>query len=544
MFQLLIVDDEIHAVRTIQTCVAWEKLSISQIHVAYNIRQARQIFDEHPIDIMICDIEMPQGTGIELLAWVREKHPSSESVFLTCHSDFEYAKQAIQLGSLDYLLKPVQFNELEKVVQKGLAKVTERKEQLVSQENYQYYSKLWKTHQPVLMERFWEDLFHQRVSCNPEKIKELITSKNLPIHDTDQFVPILISIHRWFNKLTPREEKMMEYALLNTAEHTILKGYEHHQTARIGADILLVILPVSDPIKVLEKEELVRICEMYMKTCNIYFRCDLSCYVGENGSISDLVKQFDTLLAMKKGNINQSNKVFFSSEHHQATGQMDVIQMNVWLEMLKRGAYEALLTETDQYLTSLMTENKLPADMLQKFLQSFLQILYHFIQYKDLQMYQVLGEAMTTEHLSQAVRSVMDLKTWVRHALELTIKCCCISSDTQTVMEKIKIFVKQHLDQAISREDIAKHVNFHPDYLSRWFKKESGKSVMEFIAKEKMTMAKELLVTTNMSVSDIAMSVGYTNFSYFSKVFKHEMQMNPNQYRKSKGQKCITNKSV
>ena len=544
MFQLLIVDDEIHAVRTIQTCVAWEKLSISQIHVAYNIRQARQIFDEHPIDIMICDIEMPQGTGIELLAWVREKHPSSESVFLTCHSDFEYAKQAIQLGSLDYLLKPVQFNELEKVVQKGLAKVTERKEQLVSQENYQYYSKLWKTHQPVLMERFWEDLFHQRVSCNPEKIKELITSKNLPIHDTDQFVPILISIHRWFNKLTPREEKMMEYALLNTAEHTILKGYEHHQTARIGADILLVILPVSDPIKVLEKEELVRICEMYMKTCNIYFRCDLSCYVGENGSISDLVKQFDTLLAMKKGNINQSNKVFFSSEHHQATGQMDVIQMNVWLEMLKRGAYEALLKETDQYLTSLMTVNKLPADMLQKFLQSFLQILYHFIQYKDLQMYQVLGEAMTTEHLSQAVRSVMDLKTWVRHALELTIKCCCISSDTQTVMEKIKIFVKQHLDQAISREDIAKHVNFHPDYLSRWFKKESGKSVMEFIAKEKMTMAKELLVTTNMSVSDIAMSVGYTNFSYFSKVFKHEMQMNPNQYRKSKGQKCITNKSV
>jgi len=544
MFQLLIVDDEIHAVRTIQSCVDWAELSITHIHVAYNIRQAKKIFDEHPIDMMICDIEMPQGSGIELLTWVREMHPASESLFLTCHSDFDYAKKAIALGSLDYLLKPVQFDELKNVVEKGLAKVAERKEQQASKESSQYYSKLWQTHRPIVMERFWEDLFLQRVSPYPDKIRELVATRNLPIRATDHFIPILICIHRWLNKLTPREEKIMEYALLNAAEHSILKGNEHRHFARIGADMLLIMLPVDEKIQFVEKDELIRICELYMSTCNNYFRCDLSCYVGEIGSVSELVKQFDGLLAMNKGNKNKCNKVFFSSDQHHSIKAMDVIQMDVWLEMLKRGAYDAILTETDLYLSSLMQVERLPADLLQRFLQSFLQILYHFIQSKDLQAYQVLGEVITTEQQSQAVRSVTDLQAWVRHALELTINGCCESDDTQSVMGKIKTFVKQHLDQAISREDIAKHVSLHPDYLSRWFKKESGKSIMEFIVEEKMTMAKELLATTEMSVSDIAIAVGYTNFSYFSKVFKHEIQMNPNQYRKTRGQKCITNRSV
>lgn len=120
--QLLIVDDEIHAVRGIKAGVEWDKLGFVHVYEAFNIRQAKDILASQPIEVMICDIEMPEGDGFQLLTWVKEHFPEMESLFLTCHADFAYAQKAIQLGSMDYMLKPVRFNELEHAVRKAVQK--------------------------------------------------------------------------------------------------------------------------------------------------------------------------------------------------------------------------------------------------------------------------------------------------------------------------------------------------------------------------------------------------------------------------------------
>ncbi|WP_053376032.1 response regulator transcription factor [Paenibacillus sp. FJAT-27812] len=543
MYQLLIVDDEIHAVRAVQAGVDWAELSISHIHVAHNIKQAMGIFGEHPIDIMICDIEMPQGSGIELLSWVRERHSLTESIFLTCHSNFTYAKEALQLGSLDYMLKPVKFHELRSVVQRGVEKINVKRAEHISKEASQYYAMLWHTNRPILMERFWQDVMDQRVSSNPERIRDVLQSRNLPIKETESFLPIMIFVQRWAEKLNSRDKKLMEYALRNAADHLILHGDEHSQLVRISSDVFVAILPAVAG-RDRHIEDMRQICKVYIESCNRYFRCDISCYVGDQGLVHEMATRYDSLIRLKDSNLNRSNHVFFLSEDMKSSESIDVIQMNVWLKMLEQGAYDAILSESERYLNSFKEVGGLKAEVLQQFLQNFLQMLYYFMQFKEWQAYQVLGEAMATEQLSQAVRSVTDLQAWVKHALEQTINYCYLSEDTRTVMDRIRTFIKQHLDQAISREDIARHVNLHPDYLSRRFKKETGKSIVEYIVEEKIAMAKELLVTTDMSVSDIALCVGYSNFSYFSKVFKLGVHMNPNQYRKSKGQNCINNRSV
>ncbi|WP_136608745.1 helix-turn-helix transcriptional regulator [Paenibacillus dokdonensis] len=200
--------------------------------------------------------------------------------------------------------------------------------------------------------------------------------------------------------------------------------------------------------------------------------------------------------------------------------------------MLEQDAYDAIYSESERYLNSLKDVAGLKVEVLQQFIQSFLQMLYSFIQFKEWQAYEVLGEAIAIEQLPYAVRSVTDLQAWVKYTLDQTIQFCYGAEDTKPLMDRIIAFIKQHVDQAISREDIARHVNLHPDYLSRRFKKETGKSIVEFIVEERISMAKELLVTTNMSVSEIALCVGYSNFSYFSKIFKQGVRMNPNQYRK------------
>lgn len=532
MYQLLIVDDEIHAVRAVQAAVDWAELSISRIHVAHNIKQAMGIFGEHPIDIMICDIEMPQGSGIELLSWVRERHLLTESIFLTCHSNFAYAKEAIQLGSLDYILKPVKRNELRAVVLKGVEKVNEKREQHISKAESQYYAKLWHTNRSILMERFWQDVLDQR-DASPKRIRDVLQSRNLPIRETDSFLPILIVVQRWAEQLNPQDRKLMEYAVMNAADHMILRGEEQGQLVRITGDMFVAILPTGTRTEDHAKD-MEWTCKTYIESCNRYFRCDISCYVGEQGMIHEMAARYNRLICMKESNLNRNNHVFFVSEGINTAQSVAVIQMNVWLKMLEQGAYDAVYSESERYLNSLKDVVGLNVEVLRQFMQKFLQMLYSFIQFKEWQAYEVLGEAIATEQLSRAVRSVTDLQAWVKFALDQTTQFGYGAEDTKPLMDRIIAFIREHVDQAISREDIARHVNLHPDYLSRRFKKETGKSIVEFIVEERISMAKELLVTTHMSVSDIALCVGYSNFSYFSKIFKQEVKMNPKQYRKSR----------
>lgn len=532
MYQLLIVDDEIHAVRAVQSGVEWDELSITRIHVAYNIGQAMEIFENYPIDIMICDIEMPQGSGIELLAWVKERYSLTESIFLTCHSNFTYAKQAVQLGSLDYMLKPVKFQELKTAVQRGVGRVNEKREQLTSKQISHYYSKLWHTHQPVLIERFWQDLLEYRIPSNPERIRELLSSRNLPVPEAGLFLPILISVQRWFEKLSLRDGKIMEYALRNAADHMILNRYEHSQMVRMSDDTFLILLS-ADTRTDKAKEEYRRICESYIASCNRHFRCDLSCYIGEPGRIHEMAAQYDALSRMNKNNINRNNEAFFLNEEAGSGQSVDVIRMNVWMKMLEQGAYEAVLVETEQYLDGLKAVGGLQAEVLQRFFQSFLQMLYHYFQFKEWQAYQVLGEDISVERMSEAARSVTDLQIWVRALLTRTIDFGRLTDDTQTVMDKVKQYIAHNVGQSISREEIARHVHLHPDYLSRLFKKETGQSIVEYILEEKIRIAKNLLSGTELSVSDIAACVGYSNFSYFAKVFKSAVHMNPNEFRRT-----------
>jgi two-component system response regulator YesN len=137
--------------------VNWSKFGIIQVSVANNARQAKEKFSEHSFDMMICDIEMPQGSGLELYEWVREEHPWTECVFLTCHADFQYAKKAIQLGSFEYLLKPAPPEELEQVMTEMIKKISKDRKS-----------------SSIVIERFWQDVLQQVIPSRPDKIMDAI----------------------------------------------------------------------------------------------------------------------------------------------------------------------------------------------------------------------------------------------------------------------------------------------------------------------------------------------------------------------------------
>lgn len=119
---VILVDDEEVAVNALKRRVDWKKYGIDEVYIAHSMREALSVFQEKIIDIMLSDIEMPQGNGLDLFEWVKSYHPKVECVYVTCHPEFEYMRKALQLGSADYVLKPIDYEELDGV----LSQVAER----------------------------------------------------------------------------------------------------------------------------------------------------------------------------------------------------------------------------------------------------------------------------------------------------------------------------------------------------------------------------------------------------------------------------------
>lgn len=113
---LLIVDDELLEVTVIEQMIDRKKFGIVEVYHAYRMNQAIDILAHHSISILLTDIEMPGGSGLQLIEWVRSKNLDIVPILLSCHAKFEYAQQALMLQVREYLLKPIQKEDLEKAL--------------------------------------------------------------------------------------------------------------------------------------------------------------------------------------------------------------------------------------------------------------------------------------------------------------------------------------------------------------------------------------------------------------------------------------------
>ena len=127
--RLLVVDDEYFAVQGIMDGVNWEVLPYDDILQAGSYTQAVEQMEKKPVDVLLCDIEMPDESGLELVTWVNEHWPDTQCIILSCHDEFDYARQAVQLKCLDYILKPVRYELLTQVLQRAAQTVEENRHQ-------------------------------------------------------------------------------------------------------------------------------------------------------------------------------------------------------------------------------------------------------------------------------------------------------------------------------------------------------------------------------------------------------------------------------
>lgn len=118
MIRALLVDDEELVLETLEKNIHWKTCGIDYVFKAETVDEALQLYMTYKPDIIITDIEMPDGSGLELIEKLKAKDASVACLCVTCHPEFGYMRKAMQLGSVDYILKPVEYEELELALKK------------------------------------------------------------------------------------------------------------------------------------------------------------------------------------------------------------------------------------------------------------------------------------------------------------------------------------------------------------------------------------------------------------------------------------------
>lgn len=519
---VLIVDDQTNVVSGLFSGINWDRLQVTKVLKAYNTFEAKDILENQSVDVMLCDIEMPEEDGISLMRWVKRKGLPVECIFLTAHADFMYAKEAIQLGSFDYILQPARYEDIEKSLLRARQKImNSRRNQELSSYGQILYEKKY-----ILVDSILRDWVLEK-ETEPDNVLKDLQKLNIEINSGSTFYLVLFNILRWHS-----EAEYWEVQLLKSSFRNILSElYEHY-----GQKVLLTELDKDNFLfllynrnnQLIDEGGLIRQLEYFIQVSKNIFQCSISCYTGDKTSPVGASAKIKLLMKMKNDNVALQSKVFF--EGREETEKVEVYELHRvkhWTDLLTAGNIGQAREEILTYLSKLSEKGMLGAESLRIFYQTFLQMLFQAAEQLNIPLYPLFKDREIPVKSLSSYHTVEQTCDFINEALDFLEQSRSAEIDTKKQIGLIVQYIHYNIEKDIRRNEIAEAVFLNPDYLSRLFKKEMRVPLKEYITECKVKEAQTLLKTTDLPVSIIAAKVGYTNFSHFSQVYKKVTGISP-----------------
>ena len=128
------------------------------------------------------------------------------------------------------------------------------------------------------------------------------------------------------------------------------------------------------------------------------------------------------------------------------------------------------------------------------------------------------------------------LRTWFAEKMDAAVRNVANSRETQSggVVAKAKAYINANFHKEISLDDVSREVDISPYYFSKIFKEETGENFIEYVTGIRMERAKELLLSSTLSMKEICGEVGYSDPNYFSRTFKKNVGLTPTEYKEGK----------
>lgn len=524
--KLLIVDDQMSVVDGLKRGVNWKAMGFSAVDTAYNAVDAKASLRRQVADVMLCDIEMPMESGLELLRWMREQGMQTRCIFLTAHAKFDYAQEALRLGGFSYIVQPAPYSEIGQAVAKAVEDVESGREQA----ELQQMGKAFHQQEPAIVANVLRGFLRRQP--NGRDMSTLEKMGIMPLRGKVGYL-VMIQPLRWELDM-PWDGSLLGVALGNISSETFEPHSELSVVAYMLREECLAMVLQNTEGEEMPLEGVVRQLVFLESVFEQYIQCTVACYLDGPVPVSSMPERWEKLVAMRDENVALRPGVFQLEEKPRVPHTFRVPQIRNWYSLLREGYTEAMEKEGGALLDKLLENGQLDSSTLRAFYQDFLQMVYHAIEGSEDKMHQMFHEPEDLELYRNAMKSVDNMKRLLHH-VAVHFSAPAPADDQKTVVEKVRRYIGEHLDSELRRDELAEYVHLNPDYLTRIFKKETGYSIKEYVILQKMEEAKALLRTTLLPISFIAAKVGYCNFSHFSYTYKKVLGVTPQEERQGGG---------
>ncbi len=505
----MLVDDEKLELEMLRDFVNWKQYNIEVVGTAKNGNEALALSEKCTPDLVITDVKMPIMDGLEFSKQLKRRNEKVEIIFLSGYDEFSFVKAAIKLEVADYLLKPLDFEELPPVLMKVIERVEKRKNEEKSK--------------MAFIEKHLKDLL-----LNPSSTKneELINDLGFPIGG--QYSLAIISVDNFF---------LMDNGLeMDKAFYQYL--YEYVSTRTQSAMIVQTKEGEYSIILNHERDKDVDINQLFRTLINEFFQ-------QFQVSISIALSNGSTALPIL-GSMYEKTKKTLELRFYNGPGsllQQDKINkrnQDIQIPPVHQEIVHSILNgdwkKTEELIDSLFKyfiDNEIHRDLICHELYKFILYLLNnaFTESNTHQFEQTLNNSIKNIYLFDTVE---ELKHFISRTIESIFQYLREkeSDNHQQVVNQIILFIKENLDKPLLVEDIASKVFLSPNYIRSIFKEKTGETILSFITKAKLEKATELLHQRSLKIKDVCSSVGFESVSYFCSLYKKYKGMTPNEYRK------------
>lgn len=509
---ILVVDDDKLLVQKLYETVNWEGLGIGMVFTAYNIRQAQKCLEDYPIELLLCDIDMPQGSGLELLEWIRNEKMDIECAFLSSYANFAYAQKALKLSSREYLLKPISNSDLEHALAKVVDVVRAKKKPEKQKEDNRKVA-FWKE---ILTGRF------QEAECMEKAISNGIYRKN------DCICMDIVKIWEIPSRETYKQDiALYDFVLKNIAEEFFQEGEAELESVTRLADLewmLVFHLKADEQIANAKLDRLKFLLEKgFARKCFIY--------AGTSGFFSEILKLRDQLEEMEQKAVPGEDGILQEENWSLEERSYMMPSWEIWERDMVRSGQLLPIEEKILNHVETMGTDYLNTAHLKRFVHELIQMLYRYLNDQGNTFEQIFDGNEFDGYEKAAYLSITGLKFFIHFMFEKLNGNRQNDDRQENIIEQLKEYIEQHLSENLSRGVLAKQVYLSEDYISKIFVKTTGTSIPNYISARRIEKAKEYIRNSSLSISKIALEVGYSNFSYFSKTFRDLVGCTPNEYR-------------
>lgn len=537
MYKLLIVEDEVWEREGLVGFLDWSALNIEIVGTAVNGIQALQMAKQYHPDILMTDIRMPIMDGLRLSREVRCFLPDCRIIIITGYDDFQYAKEAIEVGASDFLLKPVQRKQLLDIMMKTVKGIHRKNQQ-------EAYVNMLKDH---LSQRSYEEREHfllrilqrnaQHQKAAPDELEFFLSCQKMAA------VVLLVDGYAYHNEENCRWKKEQVRTVYKIIRE-VVGDYGLTAAKDMDRGEFVIGLPIRQEFRNDVNQILLLIQQALDGVNNLK-------YIIGVGSVSNALSNFAE--SFKHAQI-ATEQLFFIMDTNVLYYE-DILCQG---EVKEASVYDFLQTAPENSKKVLNGVISLDASKMAALLDELFNFIYDHRVGKSLicnyladlvnelsVLLVSIGESFNSEnHVGEDILKsfhkclkLEELMTWVLRLLIYANACFAkkrICKEELIIDDVMRIINDEYAD-GIGLEVIAHRLGFSPNYLGDVFKKVQGKRFTEALTDCRMEKAKERIISSEDSIMDIAKAVGFCNASYFCTVFKKMHGISPMEFREKHG---------